>query len=857
MEDASRQFELIRPWWLAVLIVLPLLLPLIYYWRRSLVRFARWQRIASLAVRVLLVVVTAAAVCGPKATEHSRQQFVVFAVDESLSITEEAQQQARAFLDEARKHVGPHRMAVLPFAARPGRAGDDPKKLPREVRSGTNLAAAIAEARASIPAEYVPRIVLLCDGNQTAGDALTAARAANTPISTVPLPGIAEQEVLVAAVDTPGEVRQGEPFYVEVVVRSTHADDGVLHLLDDSQPVVERPVKLAVGENRFRFRRSVKDRTMATLTATIGDVRDTLAENNRAAGVVCAPRPIRVLLVERVPAAADPLVEILRSQGIDVTACLPGKLPLEPAKLRPYDLLVLANVPATSAAAETDDRTAALTDGQAGIIGQYLSDGGGLMVGGGDRAFTSGGYHGTKLEEMLPVLCQIGKDRPRPPRAMVLVIDESDSMQGQSIELAKQATRLAVQRLGPRDQVGVIGFKDRCRWISEIRFCTDEGKQIVRDEIDKVDARGGGTNIYPAMHRAYLALNEAYAELKHIIVLSDGLSQPGPFDRLTREIATAGITVSTVGMGKEAAGELLRRIAELGGGRYYACDDPADVPEAFATEAANPPKAGIVEEVVSPQPADPAEVFADMDLAGLPRLLGYIETQPKPNSSVVLQTDTGDPLLGWWRYGRGVSVAFTSEMGTAWSPQWLKWPGRGRFWGEVVRHAMRKADRERLKIHVRRSGDRAYVVLDALDEQGRFLNGASATVDREKKSDKVSLRQIAPGRYAAELAVSPKDTAQFTVTLDHDTSPSYTTYRGLAPGYADEFRVRPTDESLLREIARATGGRYAPQPADVFAPSQETVPRTVFLWRYVLIVAVVLLVIDVALKRVAVGQGSP
>ncbi|NQU23611.1 MAG: VWA domain-containing protein [Candidatus Nealsonbacteria bacterium] len=854
MEDAPRQFELIRPWWLAALIVLPLLLPLIYYWRRSLVRAARWQRIASLVVRTLLIVVAVAAVCGPKVTEHSRQQYVVFAVDESLSITEEAEKTARAYLDEARKHAGGHRTAVLPFAARPGTTAENPKDLPREARTGTNLAAAITEARASIPAEYVPRIVLLCDGNQTAGNALTAARAANAPISTVPLPGMATQEVLVTAVDTPGEVLQGEPFYVEVVVRSTHAADGILQLRDDSQSVVERPVELAAGENRFLFRRSINDRTTATLTATIRDVPDTLAENNRAAAVVCAPRPIRVLLVERVSAAAGPLTEILRGQGIDVTTCLPGKLPTEPAKLRPYDLLVLANVPAASVG-ETGDRAATLTDEQAGVIGQYLSDGGGLMVGGGDRAFTSGDYHETKLEEMLPVLCEVGKDRPRPPRAMVLVIDESDSMQGQSIELAKQAARLAVERLGPRDQIGVIGFKDRSRWISEIRFCTDEGKQFVRGRIDTIDARGGGTNIYPAMHRAYLALDEAYAELKHVIVLSDGLSQPGDFDRLTGEIAEAGITVSTVGMGEEAVGELLRRIAELGGGRYYACDDPADVPKAFATEAANPPKAGIVEEVVSPQPADPAEMFADLDLTGLPRLLGYVETQPKPLSSVVLQTDTGDPLLAWRRDGRGTSVAFTSEVGTAWSPGWLKWPGHGRFWAEVVRHAMRKTDRERFEINVRRSGDRVYIVLDALNEQGRFLNGATATV--ATKNGKAPLRQIAPGRYAAGLAVAPQETAHFTVTVDHDTSPPDTAHRGLAPGYADEFRVRSTDESLLREIAKATGGRYDPQPADVFAASKTTVPRTVYLWHYLLIVAVVLLVIDVALKRVTVGQGSP
>ena len=100
---------------------------------------------------------------------------------------------------------------------------------PTDAPPGTNIAAAIAAARATIPADYVPQIVLFSDGNQTTGDALAAAKAAGVPIATVPLPG-PEHEVYVAGVAAPGRVRAWEPFEVDVAVQSTHDDTCTVEL---------------------------------------------------------------------------------------------------------------------------------------------------------------------------------------------------------------------------------------------------------------------------------------------------------------------------------------------------------------------------------------------------------------------------------------------------------------------------------------------------------------------------------------------------------------------------------------------------------------------------------------------------
>src|SRR5689334_19082693 len=88
--------ELTHPAFLLGLAVLPLLA---YYFHRSLVDFPRWQRVTSLACRVGIVVLLVLALCGLTAFQPTREQFVVFARDRSLSVGEDGKRSAQAYLD--------------------------------------------------------------------------------------------------------------------------------------------------------------------------------------------------------------------------------------------------------------------------------------------------------------------------------------------------------------------------------------------------------------------------------------------------------------------------------------------------------------------------------------------------------------------------------------------------------------------------------------------------------------------------------------------------------------------------------------------------------------------------------------
>ncbi len=80
--------------------------------------------------------------------------------------------------------------------------------------------------------------------------------------------------------------------------------------------------------------------------------------------------------------------------------------------------------------------------------------------------------------------------------------------------------------------------------------------------------------------------------------------------------------------------------------------------------------------------------------------------------------------------------------------------------------------------------------------------------------------------------------------------------RGLAVGYPDELRLRPVNMGMLQSIARAAGGRLVDSPESVFEPPAATAARVVPLWQYLATAAVLLFVLDVAVRRIDLSRGG-
>jgi uncharacterized membrane protein len=851
MTDSIFQLELTRPWLLLGLAVLPLLA---YFYVRSLVDFPRWQRALSLAVRSTIVALLVLALAGLVLLIPTTRQFVVFAVDASLSVGDEAREKADEFIAGALEHQENNGAAFFTFAEEAEQVTslyDETLARPVEDDAqATDLAGALELATASIPPFYVPKVVLLTDGNQTRGDVLHAALAAEMPITTVPLAVRSDNEVQVSAVEVPAQVREGEPFYVEIVVDSNHDDEGTIEIYRGPHKVEDSVQKISKGENRFRFRQTIQGERMAEFSARISEFDDTLLDNNMASGLVFTSGKPRVLLVDSDPKTTRHLSWGLQEQDIQVDVRPAEGIPDNLSGLQNYELVILSNVPATD-----------MTMRQMEVIRTYVQDlGGGLIMLGGDQSFGLGGYYKTTLEEILPVRSDFEKEKEKPSLGMVLIVDKSGSMGGVKIELAKDAAKSAVELLGPRDQIGVIAFDGDSYWVSEVHSAADKG--YVNDRISTIQA-SGGTNIYPAMCDAYEALSSTTAKLKHVILLTDGHSSPGDFEGITSQMTASRMTVSTVAVGNGADQALLENLAQIGNGRYYFCEDPQSVPQIFAKETVTASKSAMNEQPFVPQIIQPTQVLSGVDISSAPFLLGYVITRPKPTSEFILASETGEPILAWWRYGLGVTVAFTSDAKNRWAAEWLAWPDFAPFWAQVVRHAMRKSEAKGVFVEVSRQANLATVVLDAVDPAGRYLNQAETglTVVRPNLgTEELEMQQTAPGRYTAQFETGASGSYHLELAQGKQGKTTFRQTRGLIVGYPEELRLRPTDEDLLRRVAEATGGAYDPEPKSVFAPSDRKTVRAVPLWPYLLAAAALLLLLDVALRRIDLSlfiRGQP
>lgn len=855
-----------EPRWLWLLP--PALLVILWIQKTNLPGFSSPRRLVSLVLRCGIIALLILAATRPARVLPSTHRMTVFAVDVSDSIDAPAQSFVRDFLRQASSTAArePANQAVyLPFAATAGRPQQDwtdvvsflgggaAAAADREAIDGgldyqaTNLETALLAARALIPTSHVPRIVLVSDGNATQGNLEAALQSNHIPIDVVPVPSGQSPEVMVSAIDAPPKVRAGESFEVEVVVDANTDAEGVLDLYQDdvlvSDPVLRQ---IQTGENRFVFTCSADDQKHITLSARMRGLgtRDTRLDNNQISTSVRATGKLQTLLIDPDFESLNPLRWALESQEISVQIRPSQAAPDQLTDLQAFDCVVLSNVSATE-----------LTVRQIALLASYVEDlGGGLVMLGGDQAFGLGGYSNTPLEELSPVRSKFEKDRDDSGLAMVLVLDRSGSMGGQRMAMAKEAAIAATELLEPRDMLGVLAFDTEFYWVSPLQSVQQRSDMIRR--ISTLTA-GGGTNMYPAMRAAFVALQRADSPRKHCILLTDGISEAGDFLGLAAEMAQRQITVTAVAMGNEPDQGLLEDIARVGQGRFYACPDPQSVPQVFAKETMEAGQSSLLEEPFLPEWKQRSDVLSGIDLEVAPFLLGQVATTAKPTSDWILSSDTGEPLLVWWRYGLGKTVAFTSDAKARWGVEWLDWSDFPTFWAQIIRHAARQQTAGGLDWFFEQSAGSGHLQVDVYDDSGGFMadsQGALRVVDADLNTANYLFQPLGPGRHQTRFPI-PQDTdCLLEVEFRSAGGAIASDSRRLMRRYPEEWKIRPPDYQTLRRIADQSGGRYAPSVAEIFTIAGPSAAQPFSLWPALLMIAICCFVVDVGVRRMGLAK---
>jgi len=825
--------ELTHPLYLLGLLLIALL---IGAHRRSLVDFSRRQRLISLTLRTIILSLIVLALTGLTLILPTQQTMVVLLSDQSRSIDAAAGEHRDRFIELSRQTIPADRFGgVVHFGT----------------ADSTDIAAALNPALAMIPPNYVPHLVIISDGNETHGNVLTAAIQSGAVASTVPLPSSSDPEVQVADLIMPHNVRQGEPFYLDVVIQSNIETEATIAIYKNPFLLFEETRRLQIGENVFRFRQTMDNQRQQEFTVTVNARQDTIRDNNQLSGMVFADGRPRVLIIDSEPRTVRDLTSALREQEITAEVRPPEGMPRTLEDLNNFEAVILSDVSAT-----------AISISQMNLLRTYVSElGGGLIMLGSEQSFGLGGYFRTPIEEILPVYCDLQKDQERPSLAMCLVIDRSGSMTGQRMELAKDAAKAAVELLTPQDFAAVIAFDNDAYVIAPMQSTASTSAII--SAISTIEA-AGGTNIYPALVEAHEQLRRVPARLKHVILLTDGYSAPGDFEGIARQLARDQITVSTVGV-VEADNELLKMIADIGRGRHYECDDPQSVPQIFAQETITASQSAIQEMPFMPVQIMATTVLRGINLRTAPPLLGHVVTRPKPTAQFIMATETADPLLMWWRFGLGQTVAFTSDAKSRWGAEWTAWEDFGKFWAQIVRHAMRQSPSQGSALEIVSHPDGIRVTLDSLDESDRYINEATGTVTvirSDQPNEQWVLSQTAPGRYESEIplqtrtgGVSPPVSSVYHLQTELRLGGRVleNQSRSIMPRYSDELRIRPTNEVLLRQLAELTGGAYDIATNEIAQwQSERSARKALPLWSWFLTIAAGLFVFDVLLRRVDV-----
>lgn len=804
-----------RPGWLWALLLVPLVAIVGYGAgrRRGMQPAGIWLRTGAVALVIL-------ALAQPLWSTTAAAPAVVVVVDRSQSVSAETTASVAAWLNDALGAAGSgDRAAIVTFGGNAivdqpvGRAEDvrfDPDANVAVDASATDIEQALAMAR-TLPVGNHRRIVLVSDGAENSGTALEqAAQAAaeQIPIDVVPVDGIGSRDLRIDDVVAPSTIWFGESLTVQANVVSSEEGVGRVVLLVDGTEALAQDAEFRAGVDTFSF--TVDDLAPGfhhlELRVEPGSTQDGFEENNsHPLGVVVRDAP-HVLFVSREGADNSLLIGALESGGLRITTALPANIPVRLSELSAYDAIVLDNIPASD-----------LTVGQVAALQQGAqSQGRGVIVIGGTSAYGPGGYANTALEDLLPVDVKVTEGKERQRVALLLVIDKSGSMSTDpvddvsKIDMAKEAAKLAAGALLDGDEIAILAFNDQQQWI--IRLTKIEG-QADRDRIDaavnelKAD---GATEIFPALDVGFDELTKSDADVRHVVLLSDGKSSTGTkasYDTLLDEMRQWGASLSAIAIGDDADTELLQYLAEEGSGNYSLAETPQEIPQLTLQEAQSAGSQSVVRGSFDPIQSGPSPIMANIDPADLPELAGYNYTEIEPGAQVVLTSDRNDPLLAKWQYGLGRVVAWTGDDGVDFANAWRDWDGYAEFWVAVVQWALPDPARGLVEVTSERSGSDAVITMTTSGDGSDYVDLSAARVSIVGPDGLVATNlspyQSAPGAW--QMRVLQPQAGAYRLTIDTGNGTATEATFSVPP--SPELRPNPGAGLLLQRLADQTGGR--------------------------------------------------
>lgn len=669
------------------------------------------------------------------------------------------------------------------------------------------------------------RVLIIHGGFQTQGNAVRSLSGVPTSLAPVDVvmafPSTPPNEVVVEAIHLPATLYEGDSVVLQAILYSQSGGREEVDVMMNGELLAEAAVDLVAGRTRVDIPLPDAQEGDHVYELVVTSAKDYLPENDRD-GAFVSVRPMpAVAIFTSEPRSAEPFARALELQDVSSRILPPHRAPFTPEGWVGFDAVVLMNVPALD-----------LDTKQQEALEVWVKDhGGGLMILGGENAFGPGGYYETALERISPLSARVPREAPKV--ALLFVLDRSGSMQQRvgdvsRLEIAKEATLAAIDLLHEESLASIVAFDTEATVLAPMQSV--QNRHVFREHLQGL-VPGGGTSLYPALVEALEEFADVDAMARHMVVLTDGLSQPGDFETVLKSITAEGISASTVAIGQGADTVRLQEIARLGRGAFHSTTDFRALPSILSQEALLLSGTPVEEGAATPAWADRSAPF----VAGLPdmwpELDGYVLTTAKNRADVHMTVGDDAPLLASWRPGVGRVIGFASHGAGPFTRRWIQFDAYPRLWAQAVRWILPSTHGPGVHVDLRRSGDVVQVHALAISEDGQMQSGLDLSAEVEDPSGalhaQLELSEVSPGEFTSSFeAVSP-GIYRVSVHSDEDSSVSMSGGESsIYVGYPARFRVSDLEPDLMEGIANVTGGR-------ILLGDEELTPGTGIWWRWV------------------------
>jgi Ca-activated chloride channel family protein len=825
----------------------------------------------SAALRMSLFAALILMIAGARLPLNSaaRRMSVVVAMDQSESIAGDQRDWMAHRIDAIRHAMDPRdRIAVIAF----GRDAQlvaplgDPRLLTLPATGidpgATDIAGALTTAAGIFPLADEKRLILLSDGVETessAIDDLPALADSGVRIYSSAPPPSASARIALTNFAAPSTVHAETSFalHLDIASEAGHPVDAHIRLYNENAAVGGQEIQLKPGMNRFEMPYRIDQPGAYTLRAEVAAEAGLALVNAKATAAVSVAPPPHVLLIANTP--PESLVKALELRHFDVANAGPHGLSPHATDYLGYQAVIIANVAAGALAPEIQS-----------ALNHYVADyGGGLIVTG--DTLRDSKFHGSPLEKTLPIEFEEQPPPPsREPIAVYLLIDRSNSMSynsrfpavrdGERIRYAKEAAIALLNQLDDTDYAGVIAFDSAPYVLGHMRPLGED-----RDELLGRVARlepGGGTDFKDALETAQREILNTGLPVREVILLTDGDTnrQYHDHDQLMAGYAKDNIPVSTIRIGPDLENlRLLQDFARNSGGVFYRVEDIKKLPQLLVhlTHEAQNFKHHKRTHV---ELAAPSSILNGISPAEIPPLDFFAETRTKDGAEVPLMIRSpthSSPLLTTWQYELGRSAVFAADPDSMGSLGWIRWNRYAEFWSQLVNWVARAGDSGPFTLRVANAADGA-LTIEADKADSMPVNNLFVRIGGPHRVTDVAMTQMGTTLYRGESAPMPSGKYTVTLMIKAGDTGRVLLRRDIAVTGSEssdsaELRLQPPNLSLLRMIARQTGGQFDAAIGQMIRPAGAKVIDYRSIDNVLIPLAIFMLLAEVFVRRRILG----